>query len=204
MTASRHFSIVISQNTICHYIPIGKYCITTKLSFAANIAVTAYSCRFILHSIRRIHPFLTQHSAQILVHALVILCLHYCDLLMAGLPACAIQPLQLIQNAAAWLVFNWLKFSHITPLFHTLHWLPMAAWIWFKTLVFAYRAVNGSGLSYMVKPYCPASPLRSATAGILMTPSLQGGPATTQQNHDRLLSPSTSGQQKLYTSSIPD
>ena len=35
--------------------------------------------------------------------------------LLAGLPACAIKPLQLIQNAAARLVFNLPKFSHVTP-----------------------------------------------------------------------------------------
>ncbi len=42
--------------------------------------------------------------------------------------------------------------------------------------VLAYRAANGSGLSYiqdMVKPYTPAHPLRSATAKRLATPSLR-------------------------------
>lgn len=52
------------------------------------------SCRFILHNIRRIHPFLTQEEAQVLVQTLVVW-------LLAGVPACAIRPQQLILNAAA-------------------------------------------------------------------------------------------------------
>lgn len=40
-------------------------------------------------------------------------------------PACAIIPLQFIQNAAGRLVLNHPKFSHVTPLIRTLHWLPV-------------------------------------------------------------------------------
>ncbi len=44
-----------------------------------------------------------------------------------GLPASSIKPLQLIQNAAARLIFNEPKRRHVTPLFINLHWLPVAA-----------------------------------------------------------------------------
>ena len=43
---------------------------------------------------------------------------------------------RLIQNAAARLVFNIPKFTHIILLLRSLHWLPAAARIRFKTLVF--------------------------------------------------------------------
>ena len=56
--------------------------------------------------IRWIRPFLTREAAQLLVQALVISHLDSCNSLQAGLPACAIKPLQHIQNAAARLVFN--------------------------------------------------------------------------------------------------
>uniref|UniRef100_A0A674EIM9 Immunoglobulin heavy variable 11-2 n=1 Tax=Salmo trutta TaxID=8032 RepID=A0A674EIM9_SALTR len=69
-----------------------------------------------LYNIRRARPCLTQEAVQVLIQALVISCLDYCNSLLAGLPACAIKPLQLIQNAAARLVFNLPKFSHVTPL----------------------------------------------------------------------------------------
>ena len=77
-----------------------------------RIQAVAHSCRFMLYNIRRVRPCLTQEAAQVLIQALVISRLDYCNSL-AGLPACAIKPLQLIQNAAARLVFNLPKFSNI-------------------------------------------------------------------------------------------
>ena len=148
-----------------------------QLSFTANIAATTRSCRYMLHNIRRIRPLLTQKAAQVLVQALVISRLDYCNSLLIGLPACAIRPLQLIQNAAARLVFNLPKFSHTTPLLRSLHWLLVAARIRFKTLVLTYRATNGSAPAYiqdMVKPYTPTRPLRSASAKLLAAPPQRG------------------------------
>ncbi len=43
-----------------------------QLTFKDHIAKTAQSCRFALHSIRKIRPFLMAHAAQLLVQALVI------------------------------------------------------------------------------------------------------------------------------------
>ncbi len=72
--------------------------------------------------------------------------LDYCNALLAGLPSNTIKPLQMIQNAAARLVFNEPKITHVTPLSISLHWLPVAARIKFKTLMLAYRTTTGSAL----------------------------------------------------------
>ena len=120
-----------------------------QLSSSAFITATARSCRFSIFNIRKIRPFLTREAAQLLVQALVLSRLDYCNVLLAGLPASAIHPLQLIQNSAARLVFNLPKFSHVTPLFRDLHWLPILARIKFKTLVLAYRAVHRSAPLYL-------------------------------------------------------
>ncbi|KAJ8349808.1 hypothetical protein SKAU_G00249380, partial [Synaphobranchus kaupii] len=87
-----------------------------RLDFKEHIRATARSCRFFLYNIRRIRPYLTTYSTQLLVQTMVTSRLDYCNSLLASLPACAILPLQLIQNAAARLVFNLPKFSHVTPL----------------------------------------------------------------------------------------
>ncbi len=115
-----------------------------QLTFKDHIAKTARSCRFALHNIRKIRPFLTEHAAQLLVQALVISRLDYCNALLAGLPSSKIKPLQMIQNAAARLVFNEPKRAHVTPLFISLHLLLVAACIKFKTLMLAYRTATGS------------------------------------------------------------
>ena len=171
----------------------------SQLSLTANITATTCSCSYMLHSIRTICPLLTQKAVQVLVQALVISRLNYCNFLLACLPASAIRPLQLIQNAAARLVFNLPKFTHTTPLLCSLHWLPVDARIRFKTLVLAYRAANGSGphlghgQTLHPSPFTPLCICQSACCEL-----------NTQQHHECLLSwllnggassPVTSGQQ---------
>ena len=137
---------------------------------------------------------------------LVISCIDYCNSLLAGLPAGAIWPLQLIQNAAARLVFNLPKFTHTTQLLSSLHWLPVAARIRFNTLVLAYRAASRTRSNLTPQPVHSALHL---PIGLLL-PHCE---LTTQQNHNSLLfwllnggmsSPWTSGKQKVYTSSADD
>ncbi|KAI4882787.1 hypothetical protein NFI96_003558 [Prochilodus magdalenae] len=118
-----------------------------QLSFSAHIANLTRSCRFLLYNIR---PFLSQEATQLLVQSLVISRLDYCNSLLAGLPLRAIRPLQLVQNAAARLIFNLPKFTHVTPLLRSLHWLPVAARIRFKTLMLAYKAKNGPAPPYLM------------------------------------------------------
>ncbi len=147
------------------------------MTFKEHIAKTARSCRFALHNIRKIRPFLTEHAAQLLVQALVISRLDYCNALLAGLPSNTIKPLQMIQNAAARLVFNEPKRAHVTPLFVSLHWLPVAACIQFKTLMLACRTTTGSAPTYfhsLLRIYIPSRSLRSASERRLVVPSQRG------------------------------
>ena len=126
-----------------------------QLDFKEQVAATLRSCRFLISNIRRIRLYLTTYSTQLLVHAMVISQLDYCNSLLASLPACVIQPLQLIQNAVARLVFNLPKFSHITPLLRSLHWLPVAARIRFKVLP-THRLYHSALLPQAVSPILPA------------------------------------------------
>ncbi|KAF7709044.1 hypothetical protein HF521_018101, partial [Silurus meridionalis] len=146
-----------------------------ELSFFPHVTNVARFCQFLLYNIRRIRLFLSIQAAQMLVQSLVISRLDYCNSLLAGLPLNAIRPLQMIQNAAARLVFNLLKFSHTTPLLLR-HWLSVAAGIRFKTLMFAYKAKNGPAPSYLsdlitsrTAPRC----LRSSSTARLVPPSLR-------------------------------
>ncbi|XP_049332209.1 uncharacterized protein LOC125799462, partial [Astyanax mexicanus] len=147
-----------------------------QLSFSSHIANLTRSCRFLLYNIRRIRPFLSQEATQVLVQSLVISRLDYCNSLLAGLPLRATKPLQLIQNAAARLVFNLPKFSHVTPLLRSLHWLPVVARIRFKTLTLAYKAKNGPAPSYlmaMVKARSAPRALRASSTARLEPQSLK-------------------------------
>ncbi len=97
--------------------------------------------------------------------------------LLAGLSSNTIKPLQMIQNAAARLVFNEPKRAHVSPLFVSLHWLPVAARIQFKTLMLAYRTTTGSAPTYfhsLLRIYIPSRSLRSVSERRLVVPSQRG------------------------------
>src|SRR4029434_3941797 len=83
------------------------------------------------------------------VQTLVSSSLDYCNALLTGLPACVVKPLQMIQSAAARLVFKQPKRAHVTPLLIELHSLPVAARIEFKSLMLAYRVLAGSAPTYL-------------------------------------------------------
>ncbi len=138
---------------------------------------TARACRFALFNIKKFRPFLSEHASQLLVQALVLSRLDYCNALLAGLPASSMKPLQLIQNAAARLIFNEPKRMHVTPLFINLHWLPIAAHIKFKALIFAYKTTSGSAPLYLnsvLQTYVPSRSLHSASECRFIVPSQRG------------------------------
>src|SRR4029434_388270 len=100
----------------------------------------------------------------------------YCNALLTGLPACVVKPLQMIQNAAARLVFNQPKRAHVTPLLIELNWLPVAARIKFKSLTLAYRVLTGSAPTYLnalVRAKVNPQTLRSSSERRLALPSVQ-------------------------------
>ncbi len=174
-TLQHDFMIQLGSSTITPSALVRN--LDDQLTFKEHFAKTARSYRFALHNIRKIRPSLTEHAAQLLVQALVISRLDYCNALLTGLPSNTIKPLQMIQNAAAQLVFNEPKRAHVSPLFVSLHWLPVAARIKFKTLMLAYRTTTGSAPPYfqsLLQIYIPSRNLRSASERRLVVPSQRG------------------------------
>jgi len=146
----------------------------SKVARKDHIASVARSCRFALLNIRKIKPYLTQHATQLLVQSMVISRLDYCNALLTGLPACVVKPLQMVQNAAARLVFHQPKRAHITTLFVELHWLPLAARIKFKSVMLAYKVLNGTApiyLNALAKTYVTTRSLRSSKVICVAVPT---------------------------------
>ncbi len=150
-TLQHDFTIQLGSSTITPSASVRNLGVIfdDQLTFKEHIAKTARSCRFALHNIRKIRPFLTEHATQLLVQALVISRLDYCNALLAGLPSNTIKPLQMVQNAAVRLVFSKPKRAHVTPLFVSLHWLLLGI-------------------------YIPSRSLRSASERRLVVPSQRG------------------------------
>ncbi len=177
-TLQHDFTIQLGSSTIAPSTSVRNLGVIfdDQLTFKEHIAKTARSCRFALHNIRKIRPFLTEHAAQLLV--LVISRLDYCNALLAGLPSNTIKPLQMIQNAVARLSSMSPKEPMLlTALFISLHWLPVAARIKFKTLMLAYRTTTGSAPVYfhsLLRIYIPSRSMRSASERRLVVPSQRG------------------------------
>ena len=70
-----------------------------------HAASVSRSSRFTRYNIQKVRRYLTQYAAQLILQALVMSKLDYCNATLTGLPACVVRPLQIIQNAAARLVF---------------------------------------------------------------------------------------------------
>ncbi len=73
-TLQHDFTIQLGSSTITPSASVRNLGVIfdEQLTFKEHIAKTARSCRFALHNIRKIRPFLTEHAAQLLVQALVI------------------------------------------------------------------------------------------------------------------------------------
>ena len=78
-----------------------------------------------IHDIRRISKYLSKECRQSLVHAYVTSRLDYCNSILYGLPKYQLSKLQRIQNMAARLRTDTMKFDHINPVLFNLHWLSV-------------------------------------------------------------------------------
>ena len=71
-----------------------------------------------------------------------------------------------VQNAAARLTVKASKSDHITPILHSLRWLPVAARIQYKVSSLCYSSLSDSGpeyLSRVLRIYTPSRQLRSSS-----------------------------------------
>ena len=135
-----------------------------------NICKTAF---YHLHNIRRIKKYLSRDSLLHLVHAFITSRLDYCNALLYGLPKEQIAKLQRVQNAAARVIMDVGKYSHITPVLYELHWRPVQARIQFKILLLAFKAIHGLAPSYisnLLSIKCKPSYNLRSNSGILLKP----------------------------------
>ena len=99
-------------------------------------------------------------AAKTLVQALVISRIDYCNAILYALPATHIRKLQRVQNAAARLLANTARYSHITPVMIDLHWLPVEFRIIFKTILMTFKAVHGLAPPYLSEMFSYKAHLR--------------------------------------------
>src|SRR6218665_504372 len=107
---------------------------------------------------------LDETCCGILVQALVISRLDYCNYVLSGLLSSTLQPLSSVLHTAARLIKDLSPRDHITgitPTLKQLHWLPIHARIVFKISLLVYHIHSGNSPSYMSPMVTPCSASRS-------------------------------------------
>ena len=99
--------------------------------------------------------------------------LDYCNSLFLNLPKFELNRLQSILNSAARAITNTSKFSKITPVLKSLHWLKISERIHFKILSVTYFALQSNQPSYLRSLLSAQNKVntRSSSAVSLIRPS---------------------------------
>ena len=67
---------------------------------------------------------------------------YYCNSLLVGYPKYLLSELQKVQNNAARLIFKTTRSAHVTPMLHSLHWLPIKQRIEYKLSWLCFHIIS--------------------------------------------------------------
>ena len=82
----------------------------SDMNFSSHIKTVTKSAYYHLKNISRIRGLMSRQDLEKLVHAFIFSRLDYCNGVLTGLPQNSIRKLQLIQNAAAWVLTRTKKY----------------------------------------------------------------------------------------------
>ena len=100
-------------------------------------------------NITKIQHLLDKSMMKMLVQALVLSKVDYCNSLLLGSSQYNIRKLQRLQNMCARIIYRACKYDGITPLLMELHWLKIEERIEYKVAVLVYKGVTKTALTYL-------------------------------------------------------
>jgi len=121
----------------------------SKLNLSEQILSVTKTCYFHLRRIKQLTPLLDDPTLQLLVSALILSRIDYCNSLYYNLPESTIKPLTKVFNYSARLVSRSPRNSHISPSLILLHWLPLKYRFIFKISVIMYKLKNNISPDYL-------------------------------------------------------
>jgi len=110
-------------------------------------------CRAGYYQLRQLCPMarsLPEECAKTLVQAFISSHLDYCNTLLYGIINSLFRHLQSIQNAASCFLTGASRRNHISPVLHSLHWLPVKQRVDYKLATLIYKSLRGPASSYLV------------------------------------------------------
>ena len=93
----------------------------------------------IIKSVQAVQSRLDHDRAKIIIQALVLSKLDYCNSLLAGSAKYQLEKLQRVQNMACRVINNLRKYDHISASLIGLHWLKVKEHIEYKIACLVYR-----------------------------------------------------------------
>src|SRR5688572_12836464 len=158
------------------------------LTMADHVSHISRISYYELRQIRVIRRTLSLRAATVLIHSFVLTRLDYCDGVLLDLPEFRLHQLQIVQNAAARLLADLPKYSHISDYMRReLHWLPVADRVQFKIATLVWKATTGTAPDYIAELCLPIGTqtgrraLRSASRNDLIVPPFR---TTTRARRD--------------------
>ena len=149
---------------------------TTTHSCTIYVANLLLKYNFLLCHLRSVHRRLGKDITEWFVYALVLSMLDYCNVVLAGLPASTLAPLQRVLHMAARVLLDLKPWDHISSSLQQLHWLPIDERITYKLYLLIHDAAVGRALAYITDLFQPAvttsswSLFRAASHGDYIVP----------------------------------
>jgi len=119
----------------------------TSLTMERQLNAISKAYYYQIRNICHIRGYITLDACKTLAHGLITSRLDYGNALLYGLPITLMTRLQKVQNSFARLVTRTHKIEHITPVFNSLHWLPLIYRSQYKILMYTFKALKGMSLS---------------------------------------------------------
>ena len=102
-----------------------------------------------LTKVAHVQHLLNEEATEIIIQALVLSKIDYCNSICQGAPIYAIEKLQWMQNMGCRIIKGLQKHDHITPHLMDLHWLNINECITYKVCVLMYQCIKGMALEYL-------------------------------------------------------
>lgn len=156
----------------------------SQLSLSDHISSVSKSCYCHIRNLRRIRSSLDQSTATTIATSMIHSKLDYCNSLFLNLPKFELNRLQSILNSAARAITNTSKFSKITPVLKSLHWLKISERIHYKILSITYSALQSNQPLYLRKLLSVQNKIntRSSSAVSLTRPSNPSSRSITERS----------------------
>ena len=139
---------------IIHNVPMVKNLgmfLDAELKHTTHINKLTSSSFNTLHNIVHIWCHLDQETTTVLMQALILSKIDYCNSLFLGIPKYNIAKLQRIQNLSFKIIFQLPKHSSINNYLVQIHWLNIQECITYKVATIMYRSVHNIAPRYLTE-----------------------------------------------------